>query len=55
MEKIDLEALNRDAVHDLRCSDFFVNDLQDSLNNFKERAESAEKKLTEAKTRVAGS
>lgn len=27
MEKIDLEALNHDAVRDLRRSDFLINDL----------------------------
>lgn len=55
IEKLELEALNRDSVRDPRRSDFLINDLQDSLNTLRERAESAEKKLAEAEIRIAGS
>lgn len=54
MKKIELEALNRDALCDLRRSDFHINDLQDSLNTFQSRAESAKKRLSEAETKIAG-
>lgn len=54
MEKLELEALNHDSVRDLRRSDFLINDLQDSLNTLREKAESAKKKLAEAETRIAG-
>lgn len=49
-----LKASNRDALRDLRRSDFLINDLQDALNTLKIRAESAEKRLSEAETRITG-